>query len=53
MVIDVNGTPTLTEKASLPYMAAHAGFSFTELIKHILDTALERVYGRETSEITG
>ena len=53
MVIDVNGTPTLTEKASLPYMASHAGFSFTELIKHILDTALERVYGRETSEITG
>jgi len=53
MVIDVNGTPTLTETASLPYMAAQAGFTFTKLINFIVDTALERVYGQETTEITG
>ncbi|MFY9604500.1 MAG: hypothetical protein WBJ39_03070 [bacterium] len=53
MVIDVNGTPTLTESSSLPYMAAQAGFSYSELINHILDTALERVYGQRTTEITG
>jgi len=40
-VIDVNGTPSLSENASLTYMAEFLGISFNELINVILVNSLK------------
>ncbi|NMA55247.1 MAG: hypothetical protein GX952_04870 [Firmicutes bacterium] len=46
MVIDVNGSPALTPTASLAFMAAWAGLSYSEFVRLLLNVALERVYGQ-------
>ncbi len=43
LVIDVNGTPTLTATASLPYMAQQRGLAYDDLMELLLDTALARM----------
>lgn len=43
LVIDVNGTPTLTDTASLPYMARHRGLAYDDLMALLLETALARM----------
>ena len=53
MVIDVNGTPSLSPSGSLPYMAAQTGISYDDLLAYILNTALERVYSKEVADVTG
>ncbi|NLG87583.1 MAG: hypothetical protein GX489_10285 [Firmicutes bacterium] len=46
IIIDVNAIPTMTPSASLPQMAAWAGFSYDCFIELFLNIALERVYGQ-------
>ena len=51
-VIDVNGTPTLSSSASLPYMAERGGLSYRELLSLLVNTALDRLYNQEMSEVS-
>lgn len=53
VVIDVNGTPSLSPGGSLPFMASQSGIGYDELLTYILNTALKRVYSKEVADVTG